>query len=352
MKTLFLGGGSGGHLVPGVAVAQVLATQGHDVLFAIAGRSIERQVLDDQGLNYHPLFGGEGGRPSLRAVQIWWRAIRRWARLVKSFEPDAIVVLGGWVAAPAVVRGFFGRPSILLEQDACPGRVSTLLKGRVTHVCLAMGVPGMPRGRFGTHVTGNPLLPYHEMDRVDAAGAFGLDPHRKTLLLMGGSQGAADLNALLPSVIAVLKAAQEPWQVLHITGKQNVVDLRENGVPVVQRPYVSDMTPAYSLATAAVCRSGGVTVSELARTGTPAVLVPYPHHANHHQEANGQCLVDVGAAVMVSRDDPQGKKTVPNLLADLLGRRERMSEAAQTQGRPHAARDVAEVVQQAMQAAG
>src|SRR5262245_53273578 len=306
-------------------------------------------MLEPRRLQARDLFGGRS-RPSPLDVPAWIAAARRWRKAVREFDPDAIVVLGGWVALPAVVLGFFGRPSVLIEQNARPGRVQRWLGQRVEHACLTVDGRDMPRGRRSTRVTGNPSPELPRLQREPAAAALGLDPARRTLLLMGGSQGAGDLNALLPALTEALAATGEAWQVLNITGDQPCPVPSSASVPVVRRRFLEDMSAAYSVADVAVCRAGGTTVAELACTGTPAVLVPYPHHADRHQEANGQRLVAVGAALMVGRDDPTGARTAATLLAQALRRLPAMGAAALSLARPQAAREVADVVLSAVEA--
>jgi UDP-N-acetylglucosamine--N-acetylmuramyl-(pentapeptide) pyrophosphoryl-undecaprenol N-acetylglucosamine transferase len=343
VKVAFLGGGTGGHLAPGVAVAHELRRRGHEVVFLIAGRQVEHALLDPRGLPVRELFG-DRARPSALDLPSWMLATARWRRAVRQDDPQAIVVLGGWVALPAVITGFFGRPSVLIEQNLRAGRVQRLLGGRVEHACLAGEGQDMPRGRKSTRVTGNPAPELAAVPRELAAARFGLSAGRRTLLLMGGSQGAGDLNALLPALSEVLAATGQGWQVLNITGHQPAPIVAHADVPVVRRRFVEDMAAAYSIADVAVCRAGGSTVSELAVTGTPSILVPYPHHADHHQEANGQALVCAGGALMTGRDDPTGQHSAPALLSRALPRLAEMSAAARRAGRPDAARDVADVV--------
>jgi UDP-N-acetylglucosamine--N-acetylmuramyl-(pentapeptide) pyrophosphoryl-undecaprenol N-acetylglucosamine transferase len=343
VRVAFVGGGTGGHLSPGVAVAQELRRRGHEPFFFIAGRPVEHALLDPRGLPARELFG-DRARPSLLDLPSWVAATARWRRAVRQDDPAAIVVLGGWVALPVVLTGFFGRPSVLIEQNLRAGRVQRMLGGRVEHACLAGEGADMPRGRKSTQVTGNPAPDLPRVPRAEACARLGLDVERRTLLLMGGSQGAGDLNALLPAVSEVLAQAGDAWQVLNITGAQPAPVSGRSDVPVVRQRFVEDMAAVYSAADLAVCRAGGSTVSELAVTGTPSILVPYPHHADRHQEANGQALVAVGGAYMTARDDPTGRRGVPALLPLALLRLDEMSAAARATGRPDAARRVADVV--------
>ena len=168
-------------------------------------------------------------------------------------------ICGAWKyarpTAPALLTGLRGRPSVLIEQNARAGKVQRLLGGRVDFACLSVAGPGMPRGRRGTRVTGNPLLTDTSLlDRAEAARRLGLAADRRTLLLMGGSQGSSDVNALLPVLLPVLEATGEPWQVLNLTGRQPCPVLERHEVPVLRQRFLQDMPAAYALADVAVCR--------------------------------------------------------------------------------------------------
>lgn len=350
MRALFVGGGTGGHLAPGVAVAEGLAARGHDVAFAIAGRDVERALLGPRGLEHHALFRGGLGRPAPWRLAVWFAAVRRWRALLAERSPDVVVVLGGWVALPVVIAGTGARPTVLLEQNAHPGRVQRALSGRVDHVCLAYDGDAMPRGRATTTVTGNPLRDLAPLAAADARARLGLDPRRATLLLMGGSQGAADVNRLAGALVAVVAETGAPWQVLHITGagRHGVEGSSARvDVPVVRVPFVDDMAAAYAAADVAVCRSGAITVAELAATGTPALFVPYPHHADDHQRKNAAPLVQAGGADVVDADDPRGERSAPARLAAMLPRLAAMADAARSLARTDARDLVVDVVERA-----
>lgn len=350
MRIAFLGGGTGGHLAPGVGVAEVLRARGHEVRFHVAGRAVESAVLEPRGFPAVDLFG-PGGRPGLGRVGRWFGATRRWRAATAEMQPDAVIILGGWVSLPAVWSGLGSRPSLLIETNARPGRVQRLLGGRVDVTCLAAPGPAMPRGRRATLWTGSPVPALPRRERGEALTRLGLRADRRTLLLMGGSQGAADLNALLPSVCRELVRDGDAWQVLNLTGAAAVgcPELDEagccQGVPVTRLPFCADMPSAWAVTDVAVCRSGAGTVAELALAGAPSVLVPYPHHADRHQVANALPLVEAGAATLVGAHDPTGVRSVPSLLHQLLARRERMAAAARRMARPDAALRVADAVE-------
>ncbi|GJM22158.1 MAG: UDP-N-acetylglucosamine--N-acetylmuramyl-(pentapeptide) pyrophosphoryl-undecaprenol N-acetylglucosamine transferase [Planctomycetota bacterium] len=347
MRVAFVGGGTGGHLAPGIAVAEQLREAGHDVRFVVAGREVEASMLSPRALPSVALFGA-GGRPPLRRLDQWWRATRRWRRELAGYDPHVVVVLGGWVALPCALSGWGARPSVLVETNARPGKVQRLLSGRVDHVCLGAQGPDMPQGRRSTRLTGTPVPGWRPLPRAEALAALGLDAQRHTLLIFGGSQGAADLDALLPAVAARLAARDEAWQLLHLRGPGRVVPAASSAdVPLHSLPFQADMASVWAAADAALCRAGAGTVAELAASGTPALLLPYPHHRDRHQAANAEDLVRVGAALQVPDDDPCAQRSLPALLDELLDDLPARVHAARALARPGAARRVAEVVSEA-----
>ncbi|MFT7465326.1 MAG: UDP-N-acetylglucosamine--N-acetylmuramyl-(pentapeptide) pyrophosphoryl-undecaprenol N-acetylglucosamine transferase [Pseudohongiellaceae bacterium] len=352
MRVAYLGGGTGGHLAPGIGVSEALGDAADDSLFLVAGRSVERAMLEPRQLPFVELFG-DRGRPAPWRVDLWARATTRLTRALTQFDPDVLVVLGGWVALPALwlaaLPGVPRRPMVLVEPNAVPGKVGRWLDGRVDFTCLARSGDAMPRGRQATAVTGVPGPLLKSWSREAAAALFGLDPQRRTLLVTGGSQGARDVNRLVPGVIDLLAAESEPWQVLHVVGPGPAVDPSSESrcVPVSRVTFVDDMSPAWALADLALCRAGSGTCCELQASATPAVLVPYPHHRDRHQSANGESLVGRGAAFMVGADDPTGARTVMSLIGRALGGLPQMTAAAFAQSRADPAKSVAAVVRRA-----
>jgi len=165
---------------------------------------------------------------------------------------------------------------------------------------------------------------------------------------MGGSQGAADLNGLVPAAADRLAATGGSWQILNLTGPRGARGRRElQGVPVLRLPFLVEMAAAWALADVALCRAGAGTVAELAATGTPAVIVPYPHHADRHQAANAAPLVEAGGALIVPADDPTGERTAIELLGAALQDLPAMATAARRRARPEACRLVAAIVRAA-----
>jgi len=350
MRVAYLGGGTGGHLAPGIGVAEALGGGVTDTLFLVAGRGVERAMLQPRQLRFVELFG-DRGRPAPWRLDLWARATGRLTRALTDFEPHVLVVLGGWVALPALwlpaLPGVRRRPLVLVEPNAVPGKVGRWLDRRVDFACLARAGDSMPRGREDTTITGIPGPALTDWSRDAAAARFGLQSNRRTLLVTGGSQGARDINRIVPSLIPLLAERDEPWQVLHITGPGIEAVSSSGAVPVAATAFVDDMSAAWALADLALCRAGSGTCCELVASETPAVLVPYPHHRDRHQEANASGLVARGAALMVGHDDPSGAATTPGLVRRAVETLPAMAAAAHTSSSANPARSVAEVIRRA-----
>ncbi len=344
MRLLIAGGGTGGHLYPGVAVAQeLLARPGqHRVLFAGTRRGIEARVLPALGLPFEPVRAagvvGRGPAGALRGAAVTLAGLGDAWRVVRRFRPHACLGVGGYasVAVVAVAR-LLGVPTAVQEQNAWPGLANRVL-GRWVHRVYA-GFPEaagrFPRGR--TLVTGNPVRAELARPAPFQAPGPGRPAH---LLVIGGSQGARVLNETVPPA---LERVAVPVEVLHQAGPGRADETRERygarqGVRVAG--YLEDMASAYAWAHLVVARAGALTVAELAAAGRPAVLVPYPHAAGAHQEHNARSVEARGAGVCL----PQAGLTPERLaavLGELLGspgRLEAMAEAAAASARRDAAR--------------
>jgi UDP-N-acetylglucosamine--N-acetylmuramyl-(pentapeptide) pyrophosphoryl-undecaprenol N-acetylglucosamine transferase len=368
---LLAGGGTGGHLFPGVAVAEAVARRapGSRGLLAITARDavsahgaacpLEQVRVDSPrrpaGASGVPVFGARMAR-----------AVTKSLRLLREERVSVVVGLGGYGSvAPVVAARMAGIPALLLEQNAVPGQATRVLS-RLAAVTAA-SFPGIAaRGVRGRVVlTGNPLRAGVLHTRADHV-ELGLAPGVATLAVLGGSLGARGMNerfaAALPALAksmwptgAELAAGEPPgnprFQVIHATGSERGTAemlrvYRRLGIRACVRPFFSDMASVYGTADAALCRAGGTTVAELAAVGLPAVLVPYPHHADGHQRENARELVDAGAAAVLEEADMSPTKVIAAVrpvLRDADVRRER-ARAARSVGRPGAATHVARLV--------
>ncbi len=305
---LFAGGGTGGHLYPALAVAGELVRRQQDarVVFACSNRPIDRHILDDQPYGVVP----QPVRPIPRALGGWWgfwrawRESRRLARdLIDDLKPRAVLGLGGFAAGPLVHQAArAGIPTALLNPDAVPGRANRFLARRVDVIFAQYRstIASFPPSVAGkVRVVGCPVrgeLP--NASRAEAMAAFALDPARRTLVINGGSQGAASINQAALLLEADLASLAGSWQVLHITGKgwsPAEGQARAGGMVVRRIEYCDRMDLAYAAADLLLGRAGASTTAELAATGTPAVLMPYPYHKDQHQRLNAQSMIDMAA---------------------------------------------------------
>jgi UDP-N-acetylglucosamine--N-acetylmuramyl-(pentapeptide) pyrophosphoryl-undecaprenol N-acetylglucosamine transferase len=272
------------------------------------------------------------------------RAVGSSLRDLRARRPDLVVGLGGYASVgPGLAALLSGRPLLLLEQNAVPGKANRLLArlgGRLA-AAYPESLSGLPaRARSRARVVGNPVRPELLSGRRDP-GRFGLSPDAPILLVTGGSQGAEGLNRAVAEAAPIL--ARRGVQAIHLAGESGATAAREAwaraGARAYVVPFTREMGDAYATADLVLCRAGGTTVAELAALGKPAVLVPYPHHADRHQERNARALVAAGAARLVPEAELTPER-VERDVADLIGDREalgRMGRAAARLGVPDAA---------------
>ena len=373
---MMAGGGTGGHVYPGVALARELedaadasicwvGTEGRVESFAVprAGYPIEYLRVEFlKGRRGLALLGALAGMP--RAL---WQALR----LVGRVRPDAVVGLGGFVSGPVCLAAALrGVPVFLLEQNATPG-LTTRLNARVARRVFAT----FPESREHlpaqkVEVMGNPIrrellveaarAKARRLEAADAepgssaAGAAGMangapdDDAVVRVLVVGGSQGSLTLNEHAPRVLRELARRGVALRVRHASGRGRTAEVapRYEGAPfpVQVDEYIDDMAAAYADADLLICRAGATTISELTALGLPALYVPFPFAADDHQTANARSVVDAGGGWMCTDAELATDKPVA-LLEEVLGDRSRLeaaSQAARTLGRPHAAAGIAE----------
>ena len=306
---IFAGGGTGGHLYPGLAVADRLRQIQPDarVVFACSNRPIDRRILDGTPYAVVP----QPVRTMPRRLIGWFRFLRAYAasasqarRLIADLRPAAVLGLGGFAAGPVVCRAAkAGVRTGLLNPDAVPGRANRMLAKRVEAVFTQFpGTAGQFKPSIARKVrhVGCPVrAEFAAAKREEAIEHFGLRADRKTFFVNGGSLGAASINEVVDLLLDDLAPLADRWQVLHVTGPSKAaagVEAGELHVRVLE--YCRRMDLAYAAADLTLSRAGAATVAELAATATPAVLVPYPFHADHHQRHNARALAEAGAAVV------------------------------------------------------
>jgi UDP-N-acetylglucosamine--N-acetylmuramyl-(pentapeptide) pyrophosphoryl-undecaprenol N-acetylglucosamine transferase len=332
-------GGTAGHVVPALAIADALRAEGAEVVFA-GGERAEAQLVPAAGYELETLRveGISRSNPlkAARAVLRAGAAIGAARRIVDG--ADAVLGGGGYVAGPVGFAALTRRiPVVLTEADSHLGLTNRLLAPRARRVCLAFPIPGRDGDRY--LVTGRPVPPTVD-DRAAARAEFGIPPEATCVLIFGGSLGARSIN-----LAAVEAFATAGFHVLHVPGARDFAELRARGEHYHLREYVSPFGQALVAADLAVARAGG-SVFELAQYGLPAILIPYPHASADHQTANARWMADAGAATIV----PDAELTPVRLRSEvdaLLGDPQRlaaMAAASRRLARPDAAAVVAREV--------
>ena len=312
---LIMAGGTGGHIFPGLAVAEALRERGWRVHWLGAPGSMESRLVPPRGFALETIdFGGVRGKGvktlvllPLRLLRAFWQALQ----VVRRVKPDVLVGLGGYITFPGGMMGtLLGKPLVLHEQNSVAGMANKVLAGIADRVFTAF-----PNVFKKAEWVGNPLRAEFLCQPTPAqrfAGRSG--PLR--LLVVGGSLGAKALNDTVPQALALIPTAQRP-QVIHQSGEKQIDALRANyaaaGVLAELTPFIDDTAQAFADADLIVCRAGASTVTEIAAVGAAALFVPFPHAVDDHQTTNARFLTDAGGAWVV-----QQTELTPQMLAHTL----------------------------------
>ena len=355
LRIMVAGGGTGGHVYPGIAIVEALAGMTPvDARFVGAQGGVEQGIFERAALA-HSLLPGYGLRRASLARKLMVpfmlaAGVARATRLVRSFRPDVVLGTGGYASATVVIASILsGIPRVLQEQNSVPGLVNRRLAPRASLVLLGYeeSRAWIPAG-VPVRVVGNPIRRLPRASREEAAAFFGLDARLPVVLVVGGSRGAHSLNMAGADAAARLSAARD-IQFIILAGRadRTGVERRVNGSSRVRvLEYLDEVHFAYSLADVAVARSGASSVFELALFGVPAIFVPYPYAADAHQESNAAPLVDAGAALRVRDADLSGEALASMVasLVDAPEKRAAMAKAMRAWSRPDAAAESARAI--------
>jgi UDP-N-acetylglucosamine--N-acetylmuramyl-(pentapeptide) pyrophosphoryl-undecaprenol N-acetylglucosamine transferase len=359
VRFVIAGGGTGGHLFPALAVGEVLLERGHEVIIFISEKDVDALAIKDRTeFRFEKL-------PSIGMPKLFSPAILGFLkrfndslapcrRLYRKFQPHAVLGMGGFTSTAPILAGRMRKiPTFVHESNAIPGKANRL-NARMTDAVL-LGFEDC--ARYFPHsrcqVTGTPIRKSltRRVPREEALAAFGLSPERKTLLVMGGSQGAHGINEAAIKALPLLKDL--PVQVIHLTGPNDdqvaAANYRREEIPAHVAAFCHQMEMAYSAADLALSRSGAASLSELSHYGIPSLLIPYPFAAENHQALNAAIFSRQDAAIVVE----QGQVSV-ELFAREIGallrdaeRLAKMSRAARALAPENAAECVAETVEHA-----
>ena len=358
MKIAIACGGTGGHLFPGLAVAEELRQRGHETLLLVSAKQIDTIALEGAKEQKAKALPGIGwpGFLSPRVFTFGMTLVSSWrecGQVYRDFQPTAIVGMGGFTSAiPLLLGRHLHLPTIIHESNAIPGRVTRYIAPMVNKTLLGFESCANYLRRAHCVVTGTPVRRgLARIDRAVAAEKFGLNPALPIVLVMGGSQGAHGINQLIHKTTAMWHNDREEVQFIHLTGQADAkiaeINYRRHRLTAVVQAFSTEMEHFYSLADVVISRSGAASLTELSHYGLPSVLVPYPAAADDHQTFNARIFEHAGAAKILVES-----KTTPEelhqVVAEILANkpmREKMAAAARSLAGVDAAKRVAEEIE-------
>jgi len=346
---LMAGGGTGGHVIPALAVARELRQRGHDVFFVGTERGLEAKLVPPEGFKLEKVRIGGLNRvgvkqrlATLARLPFTTLGCDRFAR-----RSSAVFSMGGYVAGPPVMAALLRRvPVVVMEPNAIPGFTNRVIGRLVSRALISFpeAAAYFPKGR--TETTGLPVR--EEFFRIAPKPRAGV----LDILITGGSQGSRTLNQAARGSWELFLSSRIPVRIVHQTGPAGFTELRDafgsSGIEGTVVPFITDMPAAFAAADLVVCRSGAGAVAELAAAGKPSILVPFPFAADDHQARNAEAMERGGAARLV-RDAELTAEKLLEVVAELAGAQgvlERMGEAARHFARPGAARRAAEILEE------
>ena len=366
-KVVIAGGGTGGHIYPAIGIAQALHRLDTtvDTVFIGGEGKLESTLVPQHGFRFLPIsVAGFPRRFTLQWLPVIWKVFRgviQSLRYMKELQPDVVIGTGGYVSGPVLFAGLLCKiPIAIQEQNASVGLTNGILARWADVAYLAMesvSENGSFRPTMRVEVTGNPIRPsITTFPKQDGTyRKFGLCPDRKTIFVMGGSQGAHAINEAIVAALRHLVGFADRIQIVHQTGAAEVEMVQaayerelasHEGFLYCVRPFFDAVEEIYSIADVMVCRAGGMTVAEVTACGIPAIFIPLPSQTGNDQVLNARTVAQQGAAVVLE----QGAFTVETLVENLRNialdgnTRQRMVTASRALGKPHASDDIAKSI--------
>ena len=360
LRVIISCGGSGGHLFPGIAVAQALRARGHETLLLISEKAIDATAAKD-----HPELAFATvpaiGMPRLASPKVipfafkFWKTLRVTKKIVRDFRADAVLGMGGFTClAPALAGRKQGAKTFVHESNAIPGKANRLIARFCDVVLVGLAdcapfFPGKDTRVVGTPLRASMLAP---VDKAAAYAFFGLDPAKKTLLIMGGSQGARGVNRALLESLPTFDPAT--IQVLWLTGREDEAEVRAaiaaSGHQAFMEPFHPRLDLAYAIADLCLARSGASSLAELAHFGVATILIPLPTAAEDHQTRNAEVFARQEAAIHLKQADATTAILGP-MVRDLLAddpRRLALAARLHALRADDAAEQVARIIEEAV----
>jgi len=314
MKVIIAGGGTGGHLFPGIAIAEEILRrdQASSILFIGTQRGLEKRVLGNMGFNLHTLdvegIKGRGIAKAISAILKIPRSLVESYRLIRSFCPDIVIGVGGYASGPAVMTArLMGIKTAIAEQNALPGITNRILGKIVDRIFLTFPETKKWFPEKKTIASGNPVRAAFLAGIREAGKSAG----KFTLLIFGGSQGAHSINLAVLDSLTYLTKIKDQLKVIHQTGSADLdstlLNYQSRGIDAEVLPFIMDMAQAFRSADLLICRAGATSIAEITASGKASVLIPFPHAVNDNQKKHAEALVKAGAAVLIREKDISGK---------------------------------------------
>ncbi len=345
LKVVISGGGTGGHIYPGISLAYELKDRNanNDIIFVGTERGLESKVIPREGFKFIKIKAQGIQRKicleNLIAIIIFFISLIQSYKIIKNYKPDVVIGTGGYVSGSVVLMAaLLGIPTFIHEQNVIPGITNKFLSHIVKAIFLSFDQSRRYFKRKSKLIlTGNPIR-FKNLEHVNNKDyqIFKLNSFKKTILVFGGSKGAASINRAVVKGVNLIKGfIKNQWQVLLISGSddyEKIIEIigKDNNIFSVE-PYLYNIEKAYALADLAICRAGATTLAEISACGLPAILIPYPHATNNHQEINARVLEREGAVELILEKDLSGKK-LAKVLLDLLKNKNKLEIMAKKSG--------------------
>ena len=341
LKVIISGGGTGGHIYPGISIAYEIKDRDikNDILFVGTERGMESKLVPREGFKIVKIKARGIQRKicfeNLTALVIFLVSLFQSYKIIKKYKPDIVIGTGGYVSGSVVLMAaILGIPTLVHEQNVIPGITNKFLS-RITRATFLSF--NQSKEYFSDKVklifTGNPIRFKNIKPGTDREyKKFNLDSSKKTILVLGGSKGAAAINrAVLGGIDLIKEDIKNNWQILLISGQDdydNMMEMVGEGHKIFSvEPYLHDIEKAYSLADLVICRAGATTLAEIGAYGLPAILIPYPYATQDHQEINAKIFEREGAAILILEKDLSGEK-LSQVLLDLLKNKNKLEMMA------------------------
>lgn len=357
MRILIAGGGTGGHLFPGLALAEEFKRRDSntEVVFVGTEHGIEARIIPREGYPIHYLraegFVGKSFVKKIKALSALIFSFIDAGKILDAVSPELVIGVGGYASGALVfMANQRSIPTLIHEQNSVPGMTNRLLGRVVPKICVTYqeSISFFPFGK--TVLTGNPIrMKILRGERDAACRLFSLEKELFTVFVFGGSSGASSINRVMVNALNHLTDLREQVQFLHQTGEKDFENIRDAyrkaGVKGTVAPFIYQMAEAYAVADIVISRAGATTLAELNALGKPAILVPYPFAAGRHQEMNALKLKEMGAAMLILDSELKGETLAAAIrkLYEDAGLRGEMQRASRGIGKPDACRRIVDI---------